>query len=418
MATSWVIKCGTSQNFSSGNHPCFHRVGGGDDGGATGAQVRLENRVPANGHISKLSIFLRLEQFVSKTAVMINGTDSALFIQTTGPTGQYENVTDRVAVSAGDLVVYSNTFVSGSGTQSYSAGKYEFDSDDGLTYTHLYGANTFFAPTLQTNNVIERGALIGIQQDVGTADDGRTQFAVSTAGIWESCFAYISPNTRVEDSFIHSRINNVQGNILVTITAGMTGQMQDSSSSDLVTENDLLNWGWENQGGGSSLRIEQCSSFISRTVRCFDVGPRANNSNQNDNSVSDNPLGGGWGSIFTGNFIAAVNRSRQAMQRYDLRIAANSLGTQAESWIQLDGSNQQQSPSLIQVPAGATGIFTSRNQTICPPGVQMRIRRQAPFSFGAWQQGHFQCEASPEVAETTEKSWQMPVVHVEGGARR
>lgn len=414
--TSWAIRSYTANNHSSGNHPVQYNGGGGSDGGGMSlARAQVPHRHA--GILKNLSVWFRLEQFVADYAVHINGADSALSVRSTGPDGFYTDTTTRQVVSPGDLISFRASFVSGSGTNSYSSSHYEFSPDGEPTVTFLYAKNTFFATTLQNNSQVEQDAVVGLLADIGAAHDNRIITRPQTGGRWQTCMVYCDPNTRVTDSEVHNRIDNVKASILVTITAGMTGQFEDSTSEDVVTAGQAMTWGLENFTGGGNWRAEGLMSVFERDVKCWDMQPRNSGDNQNDNTITDNPYGGGWGSIFAGNFASNLVGSSQNFRRHDVQISANSLGTDSYTWMRVDSSNEGSSPSLVTVPAGMTGDFTSRDQQKVNPGQIVVCRRNTPFSAGAISHRFMQCEESPEVAHATDISWSLPIVHTEGGAR-
>ena len=71
--------------------------------------------------------------------------------------------------------------------------------------------------------------------------------------------------------------------------------------------------------------------------------------------------------------------------------------------------------TMIEMNGAVTGLLTSANQHICPPGARVAMRRRSPVGGSNWRIQNFSCMESPEVAIPTELFWDLPRVHVEGG---
>lgn len=396
--------------------PQFQAAAGVRNGvGQTQGDVEVPIRF--DGVIKNLSIRMGLNQFDCRWAVHINSSDSALTIEGVSPaTGVHTNTTDRVDVSPGDLIVMRASVLSGSGFDRFDSSQFEFEPGPGVgTITHLYGMNL-------NGNVFQNDSDVEIFSTVGEIETGTqatTAITVREAGVWSTGYAVATVNSRTIDSEIKNRINGSTGSILITITAGMTGQFEDSSGSDAVADGDEINWQNENFTGGGNWTNEVIASFIERTADCWSPYVMQVTGHQtNSDQTADNPLGGSWKGTSADDSFSVQIVSEQVLQRNETTVSANSLtGEGAFSWVQVDSISAGNSPSLLQITAGMTGRFQSLNQQRLPPGSVVRVRNQGRGGGGSWNRRNNQGQASPGFYDPLFVHWDMPQTQVAGGGR-
>ncbi len=412
--STWITADWDNGPLQDTTMPQFQPIGGIRNGvGQT--QANVEQPIRFAGVIKNLTIRMGLNQFDCRWAVHINGGDSALTIEGVAPaTGWHQNTTDRVAVSAGDLLIYRASVLSGAGFDRFDNTQFEFEPGPGVgTITHLYGMG---GAIFQNDSDVEIFSPVGL---VDTGTQGQTEVIVREAGTWRTGWAIATVNTRGDDSEVKNRINGSTGSILITITAGMTGQYEDTSGSDALADGDAINFQNENFTGGGNWTLFTLASFIERTADCWEPHVREiSGHTQNFNQTFDNPLGGSWKGTSVDDSFAVRIITEQVLQRNETTVITNSLtGEGAFSWISVDGSPSGSSPSLLQISPGMTGRFESRGQQRCRAGSEVRIRNQGRGGSGSWTRQGNQCTESPYFGDPLFVHWDMPQTQVAGGGR-
>ena len=80
-------------------------------------------------------------------------------------------------------------------------------------------------------------------------------------------FTNIRENTRGGNSFVRSRVNSGNGNLVITVGGGVLGVLEDTSHSDTVVSGDLVNASVNYYADGNGLRFWSIAvEFVSTTV--------------------------------------------------------------------------------------------------------------------------------------------------------
>lgn len=75
-----------------------------------------------------------------------------------------------------------------------------------------------------------------------SAIEANTHLKLKTTGTFKYAGCYIRTNSKIDTFTIRSRKNTSNGNIVISIPAGVTGNLYDDSNSDSVSPNDLFNY--------------------------------------------------------------------------------------------------------------------------------------------------------------------------------
>ncbi len=199
------------------------------------------NTFRSGGVLSNLFInILTNDRDASSFRTRKNSADASMVVSITGSTtGVFEDTVNTDAVTAAEEWNYK--LVTGA---------------NGTTFTFRI-AQVLFAAT--TNTVARTGGDENGAVDLGTsatrsgplAGDSVTTTAIAdssvgtiyeTDGTLSNMQVNITANARSTTSTIVSRINSAAGALSIAVTAGSTGIFEDTSNSDTITANDLVNW--------------------------------------------------------------------------------------------------------------------------------------------------------------------------------
>ncbi len=85
------------------------------------------------------------------------------------------------------------------------------------------------------------------------------QVAAPGAGTYDNLTVNVGTNTRSVAPHFRLRINAVNGNLDITISASTTGVFSDTVNSDTVVIEDLIAWMYDDNGGTGSIIIRTVS---------------------------------------------------------------------------------------------------------------------------------------------------------------
>ena len=175
-----------------------------------------------------------------------NGADTGLTITIPpGTTGEFTDSSNTVSFTSGDTISGSIAVdAGGAGTVTYRGAMVSIGKTTGaLALLGCSGSVTYTVATAAWY-----GSFSGSVQ-TSSITENTVQTTARGDGILDKLQVNIQTNTRVTDTTIRVRINNANGNGVVTVPAGTTGWFIDTSNSDTVADGDVF--GQAIIGGGT-----------------------------------------------------------------------------------------------------------------------------------------------------------------------
>lgn len=168
---------------------------------------------------------------------------------TASTTGKFEDTTNTDAVTAGDN--WHLSLVTGAGGTSFQY----------RTFMVLFAAttNTVSRVGADGNNSVSTASstqtapLAGDGNHTAGGTDSVMGVTYRTAGTLSNLHTNINTNARTTTTTLRSRKNSANGNLAVSIGAGVTGVLEDTSNSDTIAVNDLVNIAFVTGTGTESL---------------------------------------------------------------------------------------------------------------------------------------------------------------------
>lgn len=187
------------------------------------------------------------------------------------------------------------------------------------------------------------------------------RFAASVAGTVRDVTIYVSTNTRTGAGTFRSWHNGGNGNILIDIPVGITGQLTDLIHADTISDGDSFNWVASPGAGTGDLKF----SFISCSFNVQDDSLPAM-------GFSGLTIGGGstyYGAIVGGAYwwMPATETdvkitSRHSATYSNLAVLVRTNGVSNNSYLRFrkNGANGNQ---VVLVPIGGTGRYEDTTHT-------------------------------------------------------
>lgn len=171
-------------------------------------------------------------------------------------TGQFEDLSNTDSVAVNDLVATDITTgpVSGVITMGVTSA---------LDFITTTGASTIIqgdAGNL-TNAALTRYVRIGMCGWADTTEPTSQALAMVPATLSSMCINIFS-NTLTATSTFKFRKNGANGNQTISISAGVTGFLEDASNTDTVIPTDLINYQLITGGTGTSIRVAITSMMM------------------------------------------------------------------------------------------------------------------------------------------------------------
>lgn len=160
-----------------------------------------------------------------------NGANSGVTITVpASTTGSFIDTTHSMTFSAGDLVTVRRT-ITGSGTINITG-----------IHSNTYSSGAFFYMRNQlaaTANSTSYGAIAGSGSN---PTESTNQHKMSVAGTFSNLYILIGSASTVGSPSVRLRINGSNGNIVIASPAGSSGAFSDTTHTDNVSVDDLVNF--------------------------------------------------------------------------------------------------------------------------------------------------------------------------------
>jgi hypothetical protein len=362
MASVLLIIGGSTMSPGTGA-TYYHSVAEGESSGvATEANNQTVWRTA--GTFSKARIYLTLNNATSASTLTLkkNGSNANITASLTAlTTGIFEDAVNSDSISAGDTYYYS--LINGGGgtvVPSYIQIVFVASSDTSKRYSSSGSALAGVSTTVYFTIANLRG-------NAGSLTSETTQRTKSRgSGTLKNLFVFISTNTRTTTTTIKSRKNAADGNLTVSVGSTTTGIFEDTTNSDTIAIDDIIDWAIVLGSDGShNLVIDEIASDIITSDSTYLFLSKATVTLFTATSYSS--IGG----LITGGATRSTedpaknkfNNSGGTLSKLSVQIATNSFSTTSSCTTRINGSNGN---LTVSIPTVSTGFFddTTNSDTI------------------------------------------------------
>lgn len=319
------------------------------------------------GTISQLTVYLRINSMTTATTVFgvrVNGVDGACTVSVpAGSIGTYTNTVDTVTVADGDLVCFFvRAAAGGSGTceildvlaQFTVAGKQVQNFNAAQTATAYSLASTSYKLPLACTSITPT-----------STNETALQAQADAAGTWRDMGVYVESNTRGTTTTLQSRKNLANGNQVISIPAGATGQFRDTANTDSIAANDTMTYAVVTGTGAGVLLTRNVFSWFESTAGPYNIFADAQGSQISPFTTAYGPVPGASTYNNTLEIFAAPTLTRLRLSKLQVRVQANTANgalTMTSRVVDVTGSVVSSAQS-VSIPAGATGLFQDTTNT-------------------------------------------------------
>lgn len=189
-----------------------------------------------SGSWSGLSVYIKTANASGDMTFTLrkNGSDTSVTVTVPqNSTGLFQDSSNSVSVSSGDLMSIGVTETGGSIDPISITTLFQTDSGDSVQYLRASVSTASFGSV--TRYIRPAGELTNTDVIVEANAQNMIQHAGSIVGL----ATYVSSNARTVNATLRSRINAANGNHALTVTAGSTG-MFTTTNTDSLSAGDLI----------------------------------------------------------------------------------------------------------------------------------------------------------------------------------
>jgi hypothetical protein len=207
--------------------------------GNTTTETRTNPKFRTAGTLSNVAALIPTNTVngTSTLKVRQNAVDSTLSVSiTASTTGVFEDVTHSLSVVAGDNIGYALTTGGSSGSLTFSNATISFDAAAN-TVTRLISNDTPSSYALNATANFSSPGFMALN-----ATEAKRQCKINAAGTLTNLYVRVLSNSRTTSTSFKTRINGVDGVLAISVSAGTTGEFEDTTHSDTIAAGDLVCW--------------------------------------------------------------------------------------------------------------------------------------------------------------------------------
>jgi hypothetical protein len=247
----------------------------GQVSGVTAGESNVQHRVKKAGTLKNLCAHVSVNPRTSDTVVTVKLNGSSTSITTTigaSTTGFFEDTTHSASIAVDDLI---NTMtVTGAGTGNMILDnimlEYETSTRHGFIDAGALGSSAELVATANTTSYYVPSGETSAQASEADAKL-KTRIPLTLSNLTIS----LRLNTVSAASTFKTRVNGTDGNQTITISSNTTGHFHDTTNTDVVDDNDEINYQLITGATGTSMTVRQMSvwslSYIDITKTASDT---------------------------------------------------------------------------------------------------------------------------------------------------
>lgn len=318
------------------------------------------------GTFSKLFIIVATNTIVGSSTfrLRVDGANvNSVVTITSLTTGTFEDATNTDTITAGQKVNYQAIGGAAGTSLTFSVSGILFDAASSTILAKYVGNTGYIITSDEANYYMGIPSIAGNNASASGDDtDTSSQFKFKTAATLKNGAVYVSANARTSSTLIYSRINGANGNILLTIPATTTGLFEDTTHSDAISTNDLVNCLLvSGTGSGESLTVSWFGYEATATNKAHFLVSTSQLTNNINKSLTRFPaLAGNVITAATESLVACLARTTMKLSNLECYVYVNTIT--ASSTIR-SRKNSADGNQLITIPASTSGYFEDSTNT-------------------------------------------------------
>ena len=318
-------------------------------------EARTQVPFSSIGTFSKLYVRVTANTVITDSTwrLRVNGANGNSSVSITAlTTGEFQDNSNTDTISADDDVNYQIVIGAGGTSITVSVVSILFSASSN-TLMKWGGIESTGGATFSTASTSFFSQINAASTALITTESN-TQTEINSTGTWKRLFGYVSANARITTTTIRSRVNAGNGNQVLSITASSTGAFEDTSNTDTISANDLINYVVVTGTGTENLVLQHIHTEYLTTNNSFTVVFADNTSPNMGSSIN----------VFMS--LSGKNRE-ESITESNISINANINGVASNLWINVSANtlngntpftlrkNQGDTTLTVSVTASTTG---------------------------------------------------------------
>lgn len=369
-----IYECAVSGGVTTtANITSFNHMTGLPSDQTTSSESKSQDTVRVAGTLSNLYVNINTNSIGGTSTITFrkNGVDGNLNVSIgASATGEFEDLTHTDSIVSGDLICWK--FIPGDtlNTMAINTHSVILDNNKSSTITSTPlgctssngatsmtgAATTYFAPLL--------GQLLSTAA-ITTESAMQQQF--KKTGTLRNFAAKVITNSRTTTTTSKVRKNTADGNQAVTIGSAATGYFEDTTHTDSIAINDLLNYTIVNGAADTSaISYSALYSVFDNTdypgaVIFMEGGTNTSNTVNSGTTYRVSPFGSSFFSTNTEASARTKIRNPYTLSNYVVNITNNSIGASSTFTVV---NNAVSTAITATIGSSATGIITDTTHTV------------------------------------------------------
>lgn len=286
-----------------------------------------------------------------------NANASMTLSITTATTGKFEDTTNTDAVTAGDEWNYILTTGSGGTVFTFKIAQCIFQANSDTVIRTASGGGP--------GNVTSASSTL-IQPSAGDGPgtitvDSTLGITYRIAGTLSNLFAEVGSNARTTTTTFRSRVNSGNGNMTFSVTASSTGLFEDTTNSDSIAIDDLVNFSITTGTGTEILSLSSMAADFTTTNNKTMYSAAADLTQTVNASVTTYyPFAGALRTSTTESDMIAEANLKFIASLLQCNISSNTVSANSTLRFRKNSGNGNQ---VVTITASTTGVFQDTTNT-------------------------------------------------------
>ena len=267
-------------------------------------------------------------------------------------TGEFQDTANTDAIVAGDEA--DCRFITGAGGTTFILAVYgaSFAATTNTVSRHHQGSIGSNAGGASATVYAARS---GVSPNALQTTESFAQFTLNAAGTLANLFANSQTNSRSDATTVRSRVNGANGGMSLSIGASTTGLFEDTTNTDTIAANDLVNSQAVTGAGTGTINFSGFAAELTTTDSTFHAVAALTNGSVVNASVTTNFPAGGWLiASATEADVQTLATVAYTASNLECRVSANTVTAASTLAFRTNAANGNQS---VSIGASTTGVF-------------------------------------------------------------
>lgn len=356
--------CFLNANLSSFNGTSQMIFNGDRRSGNNQTEANAQLRIRAAGTLSRLGANAAVNgsnPSGSTIRLRVNGGNVNQVISITGnTTGQFQDLTHSDSIASGDQVCTS-LVVTGSGA-GFTLGPFGYTFTGTTVVASMLGCVGGASVAASSTNFFPfMGSDSNTPGIFATSENDQVKFPIRSAQTFSNMQIRVGSNTSTNAVTVTVRKTGADGNNTVSLTAGATGNFEDTTHTDAYAATDNICGKWVTGAGTSNTTIVSLGGMMTSGATKFDLGSSLTYSSSTNQlptaTASFDPI---HGTMKVGHSVTEADTQIKfpfGANFSKMRVSVSASGSMSGPVAMTFRQNGADAAQTVSITANTTGVF-------------------------------------------------------------